>query len=180
MDDAYEFWDLYDENRDLTGHCILRGQAYPVGHYHLVVHVWIINSKKEFLISQRSMNKTFPLMWECTGGSATVGESSLQAALREANEEVGIVLNPRAGKCLFTKRRDYMDFPDFRDVWLFEAEAPLVDLVCQRSEVCDVKWATMDEILSMIEEGTFISHFEYLPDLFQVVKGSRRCGNDDI
>ena len=55
------------------------------------MHVWIRNSKGEYLISQRSANRpTFPLMWECVGGSVVKGEDSMQGAIREAKEEVGI------------------------------------------------------------------------------------------
>ena len=40
-----EFWDLYTEDRVLTGKIHLRGQEIPENMYHLVVHVWIRNSK---------------------------------------------------------------------------------------------------------------------------------------
>ena len=39
-------------------------EQLPIDGYHLVVHVWIRNSKGEYLISQRSANRpTYPLMW---------------------------------------------------------------------------------------------------------------------
>ena len=47
--------------------------------------MWIRNSKGQYLISQRSANRpTYPLMWECVGGSVVKGEDSLQGAIREA------------------------------------------------------------------------------------------------
>ena len=73
-----EIWDLYDENRELLGKDHVRGEQLPIGGYHLVVHVWIRNSKGEYLISQRSANRpTFPLVWECVDGSVVKGEDSL-------------------------------------------------------------------------------------------------------
>ena len=83
------------------GICIMRTESFwgkrpckrravTIDGYHLVVHVWIRNSKGEYLISQRSANRpTYPLMWECVGGSVVKGEDSLQGAIREAKEEVG-------------------------------------------------------------------------------------------
>ena len=69
-----EKWDLYTKYRENTGKEHIRGEAIPDGFYHLVVHVWIRNSKGEYLISQRSANRpTFPLMWECAGGSVIEG-----------------------------------------------------------------------------------------------------------
>ena len=40
-----EIWDLYDENRKLIGRDHVRGEQLPIDGYHLVVHVWIRNSK---------------------------------------------------------------------------------------------------------------------------------------
>ena len=40
-----EIWDLYDENRELLGKDHVRGEQLPIDGYHLVVHVWIRNSK---------------------------------------------------------------------------------------------------------------------------------------
>ena len=86
-----EIWDLYNENRKLLGKDHIRGEQLPIDGYHLVVHVWIRNSKGQYLISQRSANKpTYSLMWECVGGSVVKGEDSLQGAIREAKEEVGV------------------------------------------------------------------------------------------
>ena len=40
-----EIWDLYNENRELLGKDHVRGEQLPIDGYHLVVHVWIRNSK---------------------------------------------------------------------------------------------------------------------------------------
>ena len=52
-----EIWDLYNENRELLGKDHIRGEQLPIDGYHLVVHVWIRNSKGQYLISQRSANR---------------------------------------------------------------------------------------------------------------------------
>ena len=46
-----ELWDLYNEQRELTGRDHVRGEEVPQGFYHLVVHIWIRNSKGEYLIN---------------------------------------------------------------------------------------------------------------------------------
>ena len=98
-----EIWDLYDENRKLLGKDHVRGEQLPIDGYHLVVHVWIRNAKGEYLISQRSANRpTYPLMWECVGGLGVKGEDSLQGAIREIKEEVGVDLNPDNGQVLLS------------------------------------------------------------------------------
>lgn len=63
-----ELWDLHNEKRELIECDHIRGEVIPDGCYHLVVHVWICNSKGKYLISQRSVDRpTFPLMRECVG-----------------------------------------------------------------------------------------------------------------
>ncbi|MCR5376712.1 MAG: NUDIX domain-containing protein [Lachnospiraceae bacterium] len=53
----------------------------PEDGYHLVVHIWIRNAAGQYLMTQRSANKkTFPLAWECVGGSVVKGEESLAEA----------------------------------------------------------------------------------------------------
>lgn len=107
-----ELWDVYDENRNLTGKTISRKNFLSGnGKYHLVVHIWIKNSNNEWLISKRTPNKFCPLLWECTGGSVLAGESSIEGALREVKEELGISLPMNSG-CLYkTMKRDvYSDF----------------------------------------------------------------------
>ena len=92
-----EKWDIYDKDRNKMNKTVNRGDYLSDEEHHLVVNVWIKNSKNELLIAQRSENKTFPLMWECVGGSAIEGETTLDAAIRETNEEtkreVSIILN---------------------------------------------------------------------------------------
>ena len=82
-----ELWDLYGADRAPLGRAHVRGEALPEGCFHLVVHVWIRNSRGQYLISQRAAGRSaFPLMWETTGGSVLAGEDSLAGALREARE----------------------------------------------------------------------------------------------
>ena len=86
-----EFWDIYDGNKKKTGRTAERGvYEFKDGEYHLVVQAIILNTKNEVLISKRAPFKKFGGMWECNGGSALKGETSLEGILREVKEELGI------------------------------------------------------------------------------------------
>ena len=87
-----EKWDLYNAKREKTGLTMQRGENIPKGLYHLVVSVWIVNQQGQYLLSQRHPDKQYPLYWECTGGAVLSGENSLQGAVREVKEELGITL----------------------------------------------------------------------------------------
>lgn len=163
-----ELWDLYTENRERTGRTHIRGQAIPEGCFHLVVHVWIRNSRGEFLISQRSANRImFPLMWECVGGSVLAGEDTLSAAVREVKEEVGIDLSPETGRILTTKIRSIINgktFRDLVDIWLFDYDGD-VDLGnATTDEVAQVNWMTRREIEELKNAGNLVENLYYFFD----------------
>lgn len=159
-----ELWDAYDKNKVKTGRIVERGHGQDV--YHLVVSVWIRNSKGEYLISKRSPNKSDPLMWECTGGSVLMGEESRIAAVRVVREELGITLNPANGRLFTSVVRP--QYPDILDVWLFEQDVDITTVVLHEGETCDAVWASKEKILNMIDEGTFFNKkvYPFIDELF--------------
>lgn len=157
-----ELWDLYSANREPTGRTHIRGEKIPEGCYHLVVHVWIRNSKGEYLISQRSATRpSFPLMWECVGGSVLAGEDSLTGAIREVKEEVGLDLYPEAGRLLFTKVRS--NYRDIADVWLFHCDENAATPIAT-DEVAQSKWMTREEISALHASGKLVESLYYFFD----------------
>ncbi len=165
-----ELWDVYDRNRNLTGRVIERGTLMSEEEYHLVVQVWIKNVEGKWLISRRTAMKSEPLKWEPTGGSVLAGEDSISGALREVHEELGIVLEKEKAKLFRSFRRDKAcwENPGFLDVWVFESDVQIEDVVLQEEEFCDVKWATCEEIVQMIECDEFVpmKKFPYYIELF--------------
>lgn len=151
-----ELWDILDESRSKTGRVVQRGKSMNSGEYHLVVFAIIINSEGEFIISKRTPNKTYPNTWEFTGGSALAGEDSLSAILREVKEELGIELINSNGKLLKTIK--YEEGSYFADVWLFEQDIEIKDVVCQPEEVSEARIATKKEVIKLIEEDIFIKN----------------------
>ena len=156
-----ELWDVYDADRKRTGRLHRRGAFLNAGEYHLVVHVWMVNRKGEFLITKRAPNKGFPNMWESTGGSALAGDDSITAALREVKEETGLNLDMNKGSLILQVRKsDY-----FRDVWLFRQDFDLQDVILQPGETIDVMYADKEAIQKMWNDGDFVP-YDYLPELF--------------
>lgn len=164
---AGELWDIYDGNKKRTGRVHRRGNPMKEGDYHLVVHVWIRNSKGEFLLTKRSPHKGFPNLWESTGGSALAGDDSLSAALREVREETGLELDPEKGCLVLTYRiSDY-----FRDVWLFHQDFDLRDVTLQPGETVDKMYGDRSRILELAERGEFVP-YGYLRELLDIAEGS--------
>ena len=160
-----EIWDLYSENRELLGKDHIRGEQLPIDGYHLVVHVWIRNSKGEYLIAQRSANRpTFPLVWECVDGSVIKGEDSLQGALREAKEEVGVDLLQEKGQVILSdiKKIEFGKVVNkIVDVWLFEYDGEVDLSNATTDEVAQVAWMNRGQIKELFEHNMFVETLEY-------------------
>ena len=90
-----ERFDLYDKHMNKLNETIARGEHSGEGKYHLVVHIWLRNDKGEYLIQQRNkIEDIVPYQWAITGGAVLAGESSIEGAIRETQEEIGIELRP--------------------------------------------------------------------------------------
>lgn len=155
-----EYWDLYNQSGALVSRKHERGTIIEHGLYHLVVSAWVLNHCGEFLMSRRCPKKSYPLLWECTGGSALTGETGLQAAVREVKEELGITLDPTNGHMVFRMVREASQ--DFYEVWLFSWLGPVPQLTLQESEVCEAAWLKMDSIYELQRNQLLHPLIDYL------------------
>ena len=162
-----ELWNVYDYDRNDTGRLVPRGARMRPDEYHLVFNVWLRNAQGEYLISQRSPEKTHPLYWEATGGSVLAGEMSVEGAVREVEEELGIRLNPEDGVLICSGHRQYDGCPDILDVWVFNCDAQVESVALQEGETVDARYASIEEIRRMVQSGEFIpmEKLNYLQEL---------------
>lgn len=160
-----ELWDAYNQNRELTGEVLVRGEPIPDGRYHLVVQVWIRNSRGQYLISQRAADRpSYSWKWECIGGSVTKGEDSLTGALREVREEVGIDLAPEAGKLVYSvigRVHEGVHFHDILDVWLFAYDGEVSLEQATTKEVVQTRWMNLDQIRELYESRELVDTLGY-------------------
>lgn len=169
---AIEQWDIYNSQGEKTGRKIQRGRyALRAGEYHLVVHIWIVSEKGEFLIQRRSEHKKLmPGEWAATGGAAVSGEDSFTAARRELFEELGISTDETTLKKLFRIKRKN----SLLDVWVTTCDLKTEDLVLQKSEVDRTKWVTKSELCDMISKGKYHNYGkEYFENVFEKIEDYR-------
>lgn len=170
-----EIWDLYDKDRIKTGETMVRGNQFKENTYHLVVHVCIFNLEGKMLIQQRQPFKDgWPNMWDITvGGSAVSGDTSQLAAEREVYEEIGYKLSLDGIRPSLTINFD----KGFDDIYLIQKDVDISKLKLQYEEVQSVKWASKEEILSMIDEEIFIPYHKSLIDLLFFMRTSKNSHN---
>ena len=163
-----ELWDIYTRDRVKTGRLHRRGKPMRRGDYHLVVHIWIRNSKGEYLIQKRADTvEMCPGLWAVTGGSAVAGDDSVTAMLRETKEEMGLTLDIEKAQLIFKLRRRN----SLADIWLYTADIDDAEITLQKEEVSDFMWATKEKIYEMADRREFL-RYEYIDRFFAAVEGS--------
>lgn len=146
-----EFVDVYDENKNKTGKIINRKDRNQLkkDEYTICVHCWIINSKKEILITQRSMKLNRGGMWEDTHGGVKSGETSIEAMKRELKEELGINVASSDLRFVKTLKRDNV----LRDCYIIYKDIPIEVINFNDGEVMDCKYVILEELKEIIKKG---------------------------
>lgn len=154
-----EIWDAYLANGKKTGKQLKRGQILPKGYYHLVVEAIIQHADGDFLLLQRSSEKSsFPNYWEFScGGSALTGEMAEQAIRREIKEETGLTQ---------LSLSSYDSYRDDQHQCLFEIFLATTtddkdDLQIQSDEVRQAIWLTPNQLEEFLTIHPLIPSHEH-------------------
>jgi len=160
-----ELWDIYDKCFIKTGRLHERGKPMNKGDYHLVVHIYPINSKGQILIQKRADTVSWkPGYWAVTGGSAVAGDDAWTTCQKELWEELGLKAD-RENACLAMMYRRHNSFCA---VWLVRTDVSIDELKLQASEVTEARWVTREELKFMAEKGIWVDYF-YLDFLFNLI-----------
>lgn len=161
-----EILDLYTREGMNTGRTILRGEDTPDGLLWPVCSVWLLRRDGRLLIQKRSMSKpNFPGKWCCSaGGCIRHGETPLEGALRETQEELGLTLDPACGQLLFVVPSVH----SIHQVWLFRMDTEADNLTLQPEEVDTVRYVTPQELLDLVDAGEFV-RINYLDRLLPLL-----------
>lgn len=159
-----EYWDLYDEKRNPTGKIHRRGTPIPKGYYHVVANAWVKNEEGRYLLSRRHPDRSYPLLWEPSGGRVIKGETSMQGILREVQEELGITLPAHKGKLVLSLCKN--EYALFHDIWAFSYDVPLEELDIQQNEVAEVAWFTPEEIRQLDVDGLLVPTQRHYEEIF--------------
>lgn len=112
----------------------------------------MFNKDGEMLIQKRLENKAlWPGTWDfSSGGAAIAGENSNKAAERELYEELGIKYDLSSTRPFLTVHFDQ----GFDDYYIIDLDDETIeDIVIQKSEVKEIRWASYDEIIRLIRSG---------------------------
>ena len=163
-----ELWDIYDINKNKTGRTMVRNDwTMKEGDYYLSVLGVIHRPDGRFLITRRAMDKAWaPGWWEIPGGGVKAGETSFEAVCREVLEETGVDVSKAEGGYRFCYHRENKGQNYIVDIYRFEMDITDKDVRLQTDEDIDGKFATLDEIKAIAEEGKFL-HYSSIKAVFE-------------
>lgn len=158
--------ELVDINGNKTGKVLTHIEArdlnnVPNGCYISVVGVIIINENDEILLQKRSRYKRAnPSKWGICGGKVDLGETPLDAGVRETLEEIGILLNKEELKFLSMDTNEKLHFT----VYYVRKNVDVNECKLQEEELEEVKYFKIEELQNLDTEG-----FEWLDNLKKVI-----------
>lgn len=165
-----EFLNLIDEDGHFLETAKPRSLVHRDGDLHPAVHVWIIKEKDMgvyILLQKRSAGKLInPCCYDVSAaGHVPQGEEFRFSAVRETAEELGIELQENKLEFLSLHKSSYNcgDIHDneIRAVYLCKEKIDEDNLCLQKSEVENVVWAEIDEILASVDNTDFVNCIDY-------------------
>lgn len=171
-----EYLDILNDKGEKTGVSVPYDEAHEKGLIHLAAQVWILNSQGQLLLQKRSANKrAYPNLWDISAaGHVSSGETSVEGAMKEVREELGLKLEESELKLLFSLEQHvvlnngtYIN-NEFNDVYLVNKDVDVGDIKMQKEEVSEVKWMSVAEIKTLIENNpeSIVPHEEEYQKLF--------------
>lgn len=167
---ADELIDVLARDGSPTGVLKLKSEVHRDGDWHRSVHLWIITPDNRILLQRRAATKeSHPRMWDISvAGHLSAGEGAIDAAQREAAEELGLWID-RAGLVpLGTVRTEWLLNDgrflenEYNEIYVVRMEIELASLALQADEVDDVILCTPGELRGRVErrDPLLVPHWE--------------------
>lgn len=160
----------------------LRSEVERDGDWHKSFHIWIVNKNLDILLQKRSPTKdSHPDMWDIScAGHLSAGDTSLEGALRELSEELGISIDEHELQFLgsLKKQSNYtVTFIDneFQDIYLLQMDLDTVTISFQKDEITAMQYVPLAEFKLMIEnkDKNLLMHPEEFELLFAALDRMR-------
>ncbi len=172
-----EYFDILDENGNLTGEKKLRSEVHRDGDWHKAVHIWIINESGEILLQRRCATKdSHPNMLDIScAGHISSGDNSLESALRELKEELNIEVNADELHYIKTLKRSSRYTStfinnEFDDLYILRTNRKIQDMKFQQEEISEIFYVPYNKFKEMVKskQSDLLMHTEEFEILFNM------------
>ena len=161
--------DVLNADGTPAGYARGRTEVHAKGLWHRTVHIWAFDSKGRILFQLRSrVKENNPGRFDTScAGHISAGDSSVNAAVRELHEELGVHKSSRDLEYLFEAKHEsvlnggsYLD-NEFYDVYRITlSDDEIKSLVPQPGEVDGFVWMTREEFFAKhkLHPEKFVEH----------------------
>ena len=161
--------DVLNADGTFAGYSCGRTKVHAEGLWHRTVHIWAFDDNHRVLFQVRSrVKENNPgLLDTSCAGHISAGDSSVNAAVRELREELGVHKSSRDLEYLFEATHEsvlnggsYLD-NEFYDVYRIKLSADeIASLVPQPGEVEGFVWMTREEFFAKhkMHPEKFVDH----------------------
>ena len=161
--------DVLNADGTPAGYARGRTEVHAKGLWHRTVHIWAFDSKGRILFQLRSrVKENNPGLFDTScAGHISAGDSSVNAAVRELHEELGVHKSSRDLEYLFEAKHEsvlnggsYLD-NEYYDVYKISLSDDEADsLVPQPGEVDSFTWMTREEFFAKhkLHPEKFVEH----------------------
>jgi 8-oxo-dGTP pyrophosphatase MutT (NUDIX family) len=167
-----EQFDILDISGNPVGLVANKGALLREGQYYLGVHAYIYNSKNEFLLQQRAMNKEFlPGGWDIHMGHVVAGETPKAGMIREIREEIGLRFDD--GDLHFIGKVVWEPYHHMIDIFFLHTDFDINKLTLQQEEVIGVKSISLDDMLIFVANMTYrpLEYRELVSNKIKIISG---------
>lgn len=173
-----ELIDVLDESGNKTGEIVTRTQVHEKGLWHRIIVVSIIDKNGHILMQQRSINKdSNPGKWDVSAaGHVSSGQTSIEAAIREVSEELGIEIHEEELKYILTYKNkreikeNYIDGQIYDCYIVNRDKIDINDIKVQESEVEQVKLCNFKEFKELIINKKVMNREELYEEIMKYLK----------
>ena len=172
--------DIYDESKNKTGEARTLDDVHWYGLRHRTIRLWFVNSKNQVLIQHRNHTSiNFPDLWDSSaGGHIPAGEESLNAALREAKEELGVSLKESdlhyIGNVEWVMKSNNGKYSEdeINEIYMVRMDFDFDLENRHKYEIRDLKWMPLSEFKNKVAERSseFVPHWEEYEKLIQEIE----------
>ncbi|APQ15835.1 NUDIX hydrolase [Maribacter hydrothermalis] len=175
-----ELIDILDANGNKTHTTKMKSEAHKNGWFHQTVHIWFFTRDGFILMQKRGKEKdVYPLLWDVSvAGHIASGEDIVVAALREVQEEIGLIISPsnleKIGifKSVQNHSEILKDY-EFHHTFIAELKTSFDTLQKQYSEVEALKLVSLNKFnkeIKNVHKYNYVPHdFSYYETIFKKI-----------
>lgn len=155
-----EMLDILNSDGTLAGYTASKKEAHEKGLWHRAAHIWFVSSKDGILLQKRADHiESHPGKYDISAaGHLTAGDSFIQGALREVEEELGIKIEEKdlikIGELHneSTQHNGKYTNKEYNDIYVVRKDIPVEDFVIDPNEVSLVRYLPIEEFKKWVDE----------------------------